>query len=53
MQGEGRLRLSIRRIIRTDVGASDVGREIDFSPEQILTLIKQGHTDTSDVIARP
>lgn len=52
MEDEGRLRLTIRRIIRSDAGSSEVAREIDFSPERILALIEQGHADTSAVIAR-
>jgi NTE family protein len=51
MKDEGRLRLTIRRIVRSDGVANEVGREIDFSPERILALIEQGRADTSDVIA--
>jgi NTE family protein len=51
MEEEGRIRLNIRRIVRSDGNRHEVSREIDFSPARIAALMNQGEADTTALIA--
>jgi len=51
LRDERRLRLEIHRIARPNVEADEVSREIDFSPQRINSLISEGRSDTSRILA--
>jgi patatin-like phospholipase len=48
---EKRLRLEIHRIVRSNAEADEISREIDFSPQRINSLISEGRSDTSRLLA--
>jgi Patatin-like phospholipase len=51
LREEKRLRLDIHRIARSNVEADEISREIDFSPQRIDSLINEGRSDTSRILA--
>jgi NTE family protein len=51
LYNEKRLHLDIYRIIRSHRDSDEISRDVDFSPERINSLINQGRTDTSNVLA--
>jgi NTE family protein len=50
LRTERRFRLNIQRIVRNSDATQDVSREIDFSPQRIEMLIKQGEDDARKVL---
>jgi predicted acylesterase/phospholipase RssA len=50
LETERRLHLIVRRIVRSSDGTADIGREIDFSPERIDVLVRQGRHDAEQMI---
>ena len=50
LKTERRFRLNIQRIVRNSDATQDVSREIDFSPQRIEMLIKQGANDASKLL---
>jgi len=51
LRDEKRLRLEIHRLVRSNVEADEISREIDFSPQRINSLISEGRSDTSRTLA--
>ena len=51
MSHDRRLRLKIHKFVRLHPESDEVSREIDFSPERINTLIHQGRTEASRILA--